>query len=98
MRHLAASNPDSPYLSNAHYWLGQLYLVEENYVEAEQNFLTVVDTYPDSTKRADCIYKLGLIKLATGDEAQAVSYFERVQSEYPDSTEAGLASQQLESL
>lgn len=93
-----AANPDSSYLSNAHYWLGQLHFAQENYADAKVNFQKVVSDFPDSTKRADCMLKLGIIAATEGNAEQARSLFEQVRQEYPDSTEAGMAARQLESL
>lgn len=93
-----ANNPDSPYLSNAHYWLGQLHFAQQNYADAKVNFRKVVDEFPDSTKRADCMLKLGIIEAAEGNSSAARRLFEQVKREYPNSTEAGMAERQLESL
>lgn len=93
-----ANNPDSEYVGNAHYWLGQLYFVQKNHSEAKTHFRQVVDHYQDSSKRADCMLKLGMIELAENNRTAARNYFNQVQKEYPNSTEAGMASRQLESM
>lgn len=93
-----ANNPDSGYVGNAHYWLGQLFFAQENYNDAKTHFNKVVSGYKDSSKRADCILKLGMIAVAEGNSATARQYFLQVQKEYPDSTESGMAARQLESV
>lgn len=97
-RSFVETYPDSPYMSNARYWLGQLYFADGNYTNARTHFQEVVDNFPNSNKRADCILKLGMIAAAQGDSSQARERFNQVRSEYPDSTEAGLAARELENL
>ncbi len=93
-----ANNPDSAYVGNAHYWLGQLFFAQENYNDAKTHFNKVVSGHKDSNKRADCILKLGMIAVAEGNSATAQQYFLQVQKEYPDSTESGMAARQLEAV
>lgn len=93
-----ANNPGSSYLGNAHYWLGQLYFVQENYNEAKTHFNKVMNDYKDSSKRGDCILKLGMIAVAEGNTSAARGYFEQVRSEYSGSTEANMAVRELEKL
>lgn len=87
--------PNSSYLPNAHYWLGQLQFAQQAYDKSKTHFQTVVNDYPDSNKRADCLLKLGVIASEQGRSADAESFYQQVVSEYPDSTEANLAKQRL---
>lgn len=87
--------PNSNYLPNAHYWLGQLQFAQQQYDAAKQHFLTVVNQFVDSNKRADCILKLGVIASEQSRTAEAQQYYQQVIEEYPDSTEANLAKQRL---
>ncbi len=87
--------PNSSYLPNAHYWLGQLQFAQQQYDAAKQHFETVVKDFPESNKRADCILKLGVIASEQGKSAAAKQYYQQVVEEYPDSTEANLAKQRL---
>lgn len=87
--------PNSTYLPNAHYWLGQLQFAQQAYDKAKQHFQTVVGQYPDSNKRADCLLKLGVIASEQGRSAEAQQFYQQVLEEYPDSTEANLAQQRL---
>src|SRR5690554_1683766 len=93
-----ANNPNSDYVGNAHYWLGQLFFVQENYKDAKTHFNKVVADYKDSTKRADCMLKLGMIEVAEGNTPAARRSFEQVRKEYPSSTKAGMAARQLEAM
>lgn len=90
--------PDSTYLGNAHYWLGQLLYARNDHAQAREHFTEVVENHPDSSKRADCLLKLGIIAQDEDDTATASERFEQVVDEYPDSTEANMARQRLEDL
>jgi tol-pal system protein YbgF len=90
--------PNSTYLGNAHYWLGQLLYARNDHAQAREHFMEVVENHPNSNKRADCLLKLGIIAQDEGDTATASDRFDQVVDEYPDSTEANMARQRLENL
>ncbi|CUA83706.1 tol-pal system protein YbgF [Pseudidiomarina woesei] len=90
--------PNSTYVPNAHYWLGQLLLTDSKLDQAKVHFGKVVNDYKDSNKRGDCILKLGIIAQQQNDTAKARELYNQVLSEYPDSTEAGLARKRLGNL
>lgn len=90
--------PNSTYVPNAHYWLGQLLYAEGKFDEAKKEFTAVVEQFPDSNKRGDSILKLGIVAQQQGENQLARSYFEKVISEYPNSTPAGLAEKRLANL
>lgn len=90
--------PNSTYVPNAHYWLGQLLYAEGQFDEAKQEFNAVVERFPDSNKRGDSLLKLGIVAQQQGETQLARSYFEKVLSEYPNSTPAGLAEKRLANL
>ncbi|MRJ41211.1 MULTISPECIES: tol-pal system protein YbgF [Idiomarina] len=90
--------PQSSYVPNAHYWLGQLLFAESNYDQAKVHFATVMNDFKDSNKRGDCILKLGIIAQQQDDTAAARQYYNQVMQEYPSSTEAGLAKKRLDNL
>lgn len=90
--------PNSTYVPNAHYWLGQLLLTDSKLDQAKVHFGKVVSDYKDSNKRGDCILKLGIIAQQQNDTAKARELYNQVLAEYPDSTEAGLARKRLGNL
>ncbi len=53
--------PSGPYTANAHYWLGELYLLAEELPEAEAEFSAIVQKYPAHRKVNDATFKLGKI-------------------------------------
>lgn len=90
--------PNSSYLGNAHYWLGQLLYSRNDYSEAQRHFREVVENHPDSSKRADCMLKLGIIAQSEDNNDRARERYRQVIEEYPNSTEAGLARTRLNNL
>jgi tol-pal system protein YbgF len=84
--------PNGQYTPNAYYWLGELYLAQQNIEQARQSFMQVINLYPDHPKVPDTLYKLGVVYHRMGDTSRAVEYFNQVQSQYPQSSAAGLAA------
>ncbi|MEZ5549341.1 MAG: tol-pal system protein YbgF [Pseudomonadales bacterium] len=89
---LITAYPNGQYTPNAYYWLGELYLAEQNAEQARQAFMQVISLYPDHPKVPDTLYKLGVTYHRIGDNARAMEYFNRVRSEFPSSSAAGLAT------
>lgn len=85
--------PFGHFAPNAHYWLGELYLVLDTPDPelARQSFQLLLDQYPDNAKVPDAIYKLGRVHFLKGNRDRARSYLSRVNSEYPDHPAAQLA-------
>jgi tol-pal system protein YbgF len=76
--------PSGRFAPNAHYWLGELYLViappdEES---ARREFVQLLEQYPDHGKVPDALYKLGRIYFDRGDRDRAREYFDRVVNEF----------------
>jgi tol-pal system protein YbgF len=90
--------PNSVFIPNAHYWLGQLLFNKSQFSEAQQHFNQVIRFYPDSSKRPDALLKQGTVLQKLGDEQEAKKLFEQVISEYPDSTSATLAKSRLSNI
>ena len=86
--------PDGRYAANAHYWLGELYLVIDpaDPEASRQSFMLLLNQYPDNAKVPDALYKLGRVHFIKGNSQRAREYLERVMREYPDSSAARLAS------
>lgn len=69
--------PDSGLLPNAVYWMGEIYLVQNDQQAAIERFSRVVEAYPAHQKAADAHYKLGTLYLQLGDKARARAHLER---------------------
>lgn len=82
---------------NAYYWLGEVYLVEDQLEQARQAFTIVATRYGDHRKAPDAVYKLGVTLDRLGNKEQARSRMETVIEDYPGTSAAGLAEQYLDS-
>lgn len=76
--------PDGRYAANAHYWLGELYLViaPPDLESSRQSFTLLLSQYPDNPKAPDAMYKLGKVQFLKGNREKSREYLERVVSEY----------------
>lgn len=90
--------PNSSYVPNAHYWLGQLLFNKQDWAGAGQQFQALIRNYPDSTKKADALLKLGITELQRANNARAKQLWEQVIAEFPNSSSAKLADKRLKSL
>ncbi|WP_435273771.1 tol-pal system protein YbgF [Psychrobium sp. nBUS_13] len=90
--------PDSSYLSNVHYWLGQLYITKGNKDAAKIQFESLVSQFPESIKRGDALVKLA--KIAQDENAldKARALYEQTVKEYGDSSAAQIAKTRLKGL
>lgn len=90
--------PQGQYGSDAHYWLGEIGLLNGDNKGAEAQFKTVTAQFPQSPKASDALLKLGMIYDEEQKWALAKQTFESVVQTYPQSTAATLAKQQLNQL
>jgi tol-pal system protein YbgF len=76
--------PDGKFTPNAHYWLGELYLVMEppDLEAARQSFALLLSQYPDNSKAPDALYKLGKVQFLKGNREKAREYLDLVISQY----------------
>ncbi|MCG7531505.1 tol-pal system protein YbgF [Psychrobium sp. MM17-31] len=90
--------PESSYLSNVHYWLGQLYITKGNAAEAKIQFEALVNNFPESIKRGDALVKLA--KIAQDENAldKAKALYQQTIKEYADSSAAQIAKTRLKGL
>lgn len=90
-------HPEGRYAPNAHYWLGELYLVQSppQPEEAEAAFTRLLRDYPDNAKVPDAMFKLGRIYYQRGEQDRARQVLEQVIAEYrqQDTAAVGLARQ-----
>ncbi|KPV97732.1 Outer membrane protein assembly factor BamD [Pseudoalteromonas sp. P1-9] len=90
--------PDSVYVPNAHYWLGQLLTIKNDSKGALTHFESLVNGFPDSNKRSDAMLKLANTYLKEGETVRAKKILNDLVAQYPDSTPAKLAVEKLASL
>ncbi len=90
--------PNSDYAPNAHYWLGELFLVQQKPDLASTEFNTIIKQYPQNPKVPDAMLKLAFISADKGDKASAIKQLQQIQKLYPGTTAANLAQTKLASL
>jgi tol-pal system protein YbgF len=97
-----ASYPFGRFAPNAHYWLGELYLVIEpaDPESARQNFQLLLDQYPNDRKVPDALYKLGRVHALKGNVDRSKEYLTKVIADYGEEQHpaAQLAKDFLDSL
>jgi tol-pal system protein YbgF len=76
--------PDGKYAPNAHYWLGELYLVAQppDLESSRQAFMLLLSQYPDNSKAPDALYKLGKVQFMKGNREKAREYLDQVIRDY----------------
>jgi tol-pal system protein YbgF len=77
--------PQGAMAGNAHYWLGELYLLEGDSDSARKQFESLVYQFPDNQKLADGMFKLGRIYHQQGDSARAKELLQRAANESENS-------------
>ena len=72
--------PDGEYAANAHYWLGELFLVKQppDLEASRQSFALLLSQYPDNSKAPDALYKLGKVQFLKGNREKAREYLDQV--------------------
>lgn len=90
--------PDGKFIADAHYWLGELYIISGDSDNAIVEFNLVVNKYGDSCKAADSLLKLADIAFNTARFSQAKQYWQAIVSKYPTCSAARIASGKLQKL
>lgn len=98
--------PKGEHVVNAHYWLGEMYVLQwqgnrSNQAlldKAEVEFSTITTNYPNHTKTADAVLKLGLLALDKGDTEKAKQHFSETKLRYPGTSAARIAETRLSQL
>tara|TARA_R110002072_G_scaffold66828_6_gene164278 strand:- start:5904 stop:6908 length:1005 start_codon:yes stop_codon:yes gene_type:complete len=82
--------PGGAYAANAHYWLGELYLVLDppDLEASRQSFALLLSQYPDNSKAPDALYKLGKVQFLKGNREKAKEYLDLVITQYEGTNNA----------
>lgn len=85
--------PQSQYIPNSEYWLGELYQVQKpaNLPLASQAFTRLVNKYPEHDKAPDAMYKLGRVYYAMGKKKQAQRYLEKTVTKYGSTNKSSVS-------
>lgn len=83
--------PESDYEPNAHYWLGELYIIEGNYVKAKSAFQIILKKYPQHAKHPEALYKIASVNYELGDRTTAKLQMEQLIQQYGDKPVSAVA-------
>ena len=72
-----AKYPNGRYVANAHYWLGEIYVMQNELELARQSFATVLERYPAHRKAPDSTFKLGQVYFMMGNKVKAKELLEK---------------------
>lgn len=87
--------PDSRYVPNAHFWLGELFYLESELEKSRDAFLALVTGYASHRKAPDAKFKLGKIYHQLGDNDRARVMLESVITDHADSKAVNPAREYL---
>lgn len=90
--------PSGRYVANAHYWLGELFILSGKTDLAVKEFSTVIDQYTNADKVSDSLLKLGVIAYDRSDFVTAKKKWQLLVKKYPNSSAARIASSRLNQL
>lgn len=80
--------PNNSYASNAHFWMADCYLKQQQLLQASTAFGQMLQQYPQAPKAPEALLKIATIALQLDDPDQARAAVERLQRRYPDSAAA----------
>lgn len=90
--------PSHELADNAHYWLGEIYLVQGNVQKAVVSFTTGLSQFPTGVKAPANLLKMGIAFKRLGKKDFAKSSWKKLQADYPSSPEAKKAQKELDKL
>lgn len=92
------SYPKGKYAANSHYWLGELYSMQNKNELASNEFNTVISKFPNNPKISDAMLKLAVIHDKAGKKDQAKKELQQIIKQFPGSSAARLANMRLEQM
>ncbi len=98
MQTFVTKYPHGGYSANAQYWLGELYMVKKDYVQAIEHFNVVMQEFPSSSKNAASLLKVGYALAGQGKTIDARAKLQEVVTTFPDTSTAKLAAAKLSTL
>ena len=76
-------NQENQLSGSAHYWLGELYLLEKNNREAALILAEGYQKYPESIKAPEMLYKLSDALLQIGKKNEACNTLAKISNDFP---------------
>jgi len=89
------NNPQSDYVANALYWIGECHYSLSELPKAKEYFFKVAGNYPNSPKAPDAMLKLGYTLAAMKEKEKAHAIYESLIKSYPSSPAASKARERL---
>jgi tol-pal system protein YbgF len=89
--------PEGDYADRATYWIGETYMMRDQFAKAIASFKQVTD-YPRSAKLDDASFKIALAHLKMGQADHARKQFRQVVDQHPNSDYAARARKYLTEL
>jgi TolA-binding protein len=99
MKKFIADYPQSQFVPNAYYWLGEfnLAVTPPNFGLASTNFKVVTNKYPKSAKAAASFYRLATLADVDKHQTTAIALMKTLQKDYPGTQEDGFETDYLKS-
>ena len=76
-------NPKNQLSGSAHYWLGELYMLEQNYMDATLIFADGYQKFPESIKAPDMLFKLSQSLYEVNKINESCKTLEKLILDYP---------------
>ena len=89
-------HPDSDFIDDAKYWLGETYYAQRLFTQALKEFEEVLTEFPNSGKIPEALLKKGFCYFELDKVEKSKQLLKSVVSQYPDSSVSRLAAQKLE--
>jgi tol-pal system protein YbgF len=89
-------HPQSPYVSEAQYWLGEANYTQKAYREAATAYLEVVQKHPKSDKAPQSMVKLGMSLIAAGQKKDGCATLAQVRDMFPKANASVLNMARME--
>ncbi len=90
------SYSESDYQPNAHYWLGELYLKDKDFKNANIHFGIVINKFPNTTKVASAMLKRAYGLIGLEKIADAKNQLILITQNYPNTSTALIAKKKLD--
>ncbi len=79
-----SENPDNQLAGSAHYWLGELYILEKKYRDAALIFAEGYQKYPKSIKAPDMLHKLSISLFEVEKNIEGCNTLQKFIEDYPE--------------
>lgn len=93
-----AAYPNSNQAPNAWYWLGESWLVQQNFEQALASFSQLINQFAEHERAENALLRAGDSWVGLKDFAQAKRYYQRLLDTYPDGRAAKTAQERLQRL